>query len=75
MHSQVHSCNNRIIHDLHYARTTIAQFQKGICYIGTKVFNLLSTTIEFMSNDLKNFKLQLITFLMQNSFYTNYELF
>jgi hypothetical protein len=73
--SQMHNCNTGIIHDLHYPRTTIVQFQKGICYMGTKVFNHLLTKFKSMSNDLKNFKLQLTTFLMQNSFYTNDEFF
>jgi hypothetical protein len=72
--SQVHNCNTRIIHDLHYPRTTIAQFRKGICYMGAKVFNHLPTKLKSMSNDL-NFKLQLTTFLMQNSFYMNDEFF
>jgi hypothetical protein len=35
--SQMHNCNTRIIHDLHYPQTTIAQFQTGICYMGAKV--------------------------------------
>jgi hypothetical protein len=73
--SQVHNCNTRFIHDLHYPRATIGKFQKGICYIGAKAFNHLPTKIRYMSNDLKNFKVQPTTFLMQNSFYTNNELF
>jgi hypothetical protein len=65
----------RIAHDLHYPQTTRAQFQKGICYMGVKIFNHLPTRIKSMSNDLKNFKLQLTTFLLQNSFYTNDKFF
>jgi hypothetical protein len=41
--------------------------------MGAKAFHHLPTKIKSMSNDLKNFKLQLTTFLMQNSFYMNNE--
>jgi hypothetical protein len=39
--------------------------------MGAKVFKHLPTEIKSMPNDLKNFKLHLATFLMQNSVYTN----
>jgi hypothetical protein len=54
----------------HYPQTNLAQFQKGICCMGIKIFNHLPTNIKSRSNDL-SFKLQLTTtFLLQNSFYT-----
>jgi hypothetical protein len=43
--------------------------------MGAKVFNHLPTKAKSMPNDLKNFKLQLTTFLTQSSFYTNDEFF
>jgi hypothetical protein len=44
--SQVHNCNTRIIHDLHYPQTTIAQFHYiSFHYMGAKVFNHLPTKI------------------------------
>jgi hypothetical protein len=69
--SQVHNYNTRIIDDLHYPQTAKAQFQKGICYMGAKVFNHLPTKMKSMSNGLKNFKVKLTKFLIQNSFYMN----
>jgi hypothetical protein len=66
--SQVHNCSTRTIYDLHCPQTNLAQFQKGICYIGIKSFNHLPTNIKSRSNDLRSFKLQLITFLLQNFF-------
>jgi hypothetical protein len=73
--SQVHNCSTRAIYDLHYPQTNLAQFQKGICYMGIKIFNHLPTNIKSRSNDLRSFKLQLTTFLLQNSFSTCDEFF
>jgi hypothetical protein len=67
--SQVHNWHTRSTYDLHYPQTNLSHFQKGICYMGTKIFNHLPTKIKSMSSDLKSFKLQLTTFLLQNSFY------
>jgi hypothetical protein len=73
--SQVHNCSTRTIFDLHYPQTNLAQFQKGICNVGIKIFNHLPTNIKSRWNDLRSFKLQLTTFLLQNSFYTCDEYF
>jgi hypothetical protein len=55
--SRVHNCSTRTIYDLHYPQTNLAQFQKGICYMGIKIFNHLPTSIKSRSNDLRSFKL------------------
>jgi hypothetical protein len=73
--SQVHNCSTRTNCDLHYPQTNLAQFQKGISCMGIKIFNHLPTNIKSRSNDLRSFKLQLTTFLLQNSFYTWDEFF
>jgi hypothetical protein len=73
--SQVHNFNIRSTYDLYYPLKNLAQFQKGICYMGVKIFNHLLTKIKSMSSDLKSFKLQLTTFLLHNSFYTIEEIF
>jgi hypothetical protein len=73
--SQVHKFNTRSIYDQYYPQTNLTLFQKGICYLGVKVFNHLPTEIKSMWNDTKSFKLKLTTFLLQNSFYTTEEFF
>jgi hypothetical protein len=62
--SQVHNYSTRTNYDLHYPQTNSAQFQKGICYIGIKIFNHLPTNIKCRLNDFISFKLQLTTFLL-----------
>jgi hypothetical protein len=68
--SQVHKLNIRSAYNMYYPQTNLAQFQKGICYMGVKIFNHLPIEIKAMSNDTKSFKSKLTTFLLQNSFYT-----
>jgi hypothetical protein len=65
--SQVHKLNIRPTYDLYYPQTNLAQFQKGICYTGVRIFNYLLTKIKSVSNDTKSFKSKLITFLLQKS--------
>jgi hypothetical protein len=71
----MHKLNIRSAYDMYYPQTNLAQFQKGICYMGVKIFNLLPIEIKSMSNDTKSFKSKLTTFLLQNSFYTIDEYF
>jgi hypothetical protein len=73
--SQVHKFNTRSTYDLYYHQTNLTQFQKGVCYMGVKVFNHLPPEIKSMSNNTKSFKFKLTTFLLQNSFYTIEEFF
>jgi hypothetical protein len=72
--SQVHKLNIRSAYDMYYPQTNLAQFQKGICYVGVKIFNHLPIEMKSMSNDTKSFKSKLTT-LLQNSFYTIDEYF
>jgi hypothetical protein len=60
---------------INYEKTNLAQLKKGICYMRIKIFNHLPTNIKSRSNDLRSFKLQLTTILLQNSFYTCDEFF
>jgi hypothetical protein len=73
--SQVHNFNTRSTHALYYHQTNLTQFQKGMCYVGIKIFNHLPPEIKSMFNDTKSFKSKLTTFLLQNYFYTIEEFF
>jgi hypothetical protein len=54
----------------YYPQTNLTLFQKGIYYMGVKVFTHLPTEIKYVFNDTKSFKLKLTTVLLQNSLYT-----
>jgi hypothetical protein len=50
--SEVRNCSTRSTYDLHYPQTNLAQFRKGIYYMGAKIFNHLPTKIKSMSRSV-----------------------
>jgi hypothetical protein len=73
--SQVHKLNIKAAYDMYYPQTNLAQFQKGICYMGIRIFNHLPIENKSMSNDTKSFKSKLTTYLLQHSYYISDEYF
>ena len=61
--SQRHNRDIRNNLDLHYPRSHLSLYQKGLHYIGIKVFNRLPASIKQLSNDVKQFKKALREFL------------
>jgi hypothetical protein len=53
----------------------LTKYQKGVYYVGVKVFNKLPTYIKIESHNPKKFKLGLQKFLYENSFYSPDEYF
>jgi hypothetical protein len=50
-------------------------FQKGVYYLGSKIFNNLPSFIKELASNMKIFKTTFKCFLMTNSFYTVEEFF
>jgi hypothetical protein len=46
----------------------VTRYQKGVYYLGVKVFNMLPSYIKIKSDNSNKFKLVLQTFLYENSF-------
>jgi len=46
------------------------KYQKGVYYVGVKVFNMLPTCIKIESDNSNKFELVLQKFLYGNSFYS-----
>jgi len=53
----------------------LTKYQKGVYYVGVKVFNKLPTYIKIESDNHKKFKLVLQKFLYESSFYSLDEYF
>ena len=53
----------------------MTKYQKGVYYLGVKVFNMLPPHIKTESDNPKKFKMILQTFLHENSFYSLEEYF
>jgi hypothetical protein len=52
MNSDVHSFNTRSHYDLHIPAANLAVFQKGVCYAGINIYNLLPPTLKQLSYDI-----------------------
>ena len=53
----------------------MTKYQKGVYYLGVKVFNVLPPYIKTESDNTKEFKVVLKKFLYENSFYSLEEYF
>ena len=53
----------------------MAKYQKGVCYLGVKVFSALPSDIKIEFNNPKKFKVVLQKFLCEKSFYSLDEYF
>jgi hypothetical protein len=73
--SEMNNVKTRTRHDLHYPRSQLSVFQKGVYYTGIKVFNGLPVSIKELSTHTQQFKQELKNFLFCHSVYTLDEYF
>jgi hypothetical protein len=71
----LHNFNTRTSHDLHPPTVNLTSFQKGVCYLGVKIYNHLPSALKQLSYDINKFKTALRSFLLANSFYSLEEYF
>jgi hypothetical protein len=62
--SDVHNLNTRTNYDLHSPTVNLTLFQKGVCYLGIKIYNHLPLNLKKLSCDISKFKSALKTFLL-----------
>jgi hypothetical protein len=55
-HSDLHPINRGISHDLHPPTAILTLFQKGVSYLGAKIYNHLPSTLKQLSYDVNIFK-------------------
>jgi hypothetical protein len=68
--SDIHSFNTRQKTHLHPPSARITKYQKGVHYMGVKIFNKIPSKIQYLSNNKKRFHKTLKKFLLLGSFYT-----
>ena len=68
--TDIHAINTRQKSHLRPPSTRITKFQKGVHYMGVKIFNKLLPKIQHLSNNKKQFHKTLKKFLLLGSFYT-----
>jgi hypothetical protein len=70
VNSEIYSINLRQSANLHLPQVNLAIYQKGVYYLGIKIYNSLPSDIKNFSNNPKKFKTLLKTFLYTNCFYS-----
>ena len=73
--SEIHHINSRQHANFHQPSVNVAKYQKGVYYLGVKVFNVLLSDIKTEFNNPKKFKVVLQKFLREKSFYSLDEYF
>ena len=68
--SELYDRDNRYNHNLHFRTTNLTLVQRGVLYSGTEIYNHLPTHIKSLSKDPKQFKLELKSFLLEQSLYS-----
>jgi hypothetical protein len=68
--SEIHEINTRQQGNFHLPLANLRKYQKGISYIGTKVYNNLPLYIKAVSKDLNKFEKKLKQFLQIHPFYS-----
>jgi hypothetical protein len=67
--------NTRQHYNFHQPKMHVTKYQKGIHYLGLKVYNNFPSHFKDTSNNPKNFELLLKQFLYLHSFYSLEEYF
>jgi len=75
VNSEIHHINTRQHANFYQLSVNVAKYQKGVCYLGVKVFNALPSDIKTEFNNPGNFKVVLQKFLYEKSFYSLDEYF
>ena len=68
--SEIYDRNTRYKHNLHVPTTNLSLVQKGVLYSGIKIFNHLQMHIKSLSKDPNHFKLNVKSFLLEQSLYS-----
>ena len=75
VNSEIYHTDTRQHANFHQPSVNVTKYQKGVYYLGVKVFNTLPSYIKKQFNNPKKFKACLQTFLCENSFYSLDEYF
>jgi len=75
VNSEIHHINTRQHANFYQPAVNVAKYQKGVHYLGVKVFNALPSDIKTEFNNPKKFKVVLQKILYEKSFYSLDEYF
>jgi len=75
VNSEIHNIDTRQHAHFHQTSIHVAKYQKGVYYLGVKVFNKLPSYIKTDFDNPKKFKVVLQKFLYENPFHSLDEYF
>jgi len=75
VNSEIHHINTRQHANFQQPSVNVAKYQKGVYYLGVKVFNAFPSDIKIEFNNPKKIKVILQKFLYEKSFYSLDEYF
>ena len=75
VNSAIYQYDTRQQSNFHQPPANLTKYQKGICYLGVKVFNKLPPNIKNDFENSRKFKQSLKNFLNEKSFYSLHEYF
>ena len=75
LNSENHTKSTRKFNNFYHPKTNLTVYQRGVHYMGTKIFSNLPPYIKDMSNNVKKFEICLKRFLHIHSFYSTEEYF
>ena len=73
--SEIYHIDTKQHANFHQLPVNSSRYQKGVNYLGVKVFNMVPSYIKIESDNPKEFKSILQKFLCENSFYSMDEYF
>jgi len=73
--SHTHNINTQNKHQLHRTNVKLSCFQKCTFYAGIKILNCLPRSLKILKNEKAKFKVALIKYLNEHSFYSVDEIF
>ena len=75
VNSAIYQYDTRQQSNFHQPPANLTKYQKGICYLGIKVFNKLPPNIKNDFDNSRKFKQRLKNFWNEKSFYSLHEYF
>jgi hypothetical protein len=68
--TDIHDISTRFNHNLHLPSTDLLIVQRGVLFLGSRIYNHLPSNIKLKSENIKEFKLLLNNYLTEQVFYS-----
>jgi hypothetical protein len=70
INNSIHMINTRINDHPHLPTTGLSSYQRGVSYLGVRLFNILPPKVSALKSSKTQFRIALQNYLLSNSFYS-----